>query len=298
MVSLENRIAYSLRINESQKLGAFNNLLLNKPIVLLQGYELSEPEEIYFGIVSAIQMGDKTAFEKHYSKKNKSKPSKDSPAPFVNDDFLIFSIILGVTKFNIDKSWIKSIVLIRSKNAVTTTLDNLLEDNFYSTSNLPEIVLMFLQLTNQELITNNFLDFTFKRIKENSALLESKSDLQILCAINAFDLIILLKEEPDGSEISLLKTFNSKFTQRAKILSWILQVGLLIGLLYGLLRLPIYSPTTVDLLNKYGYVFSVLGALGFTLLGNQLEFIRRKSQEVVMRMLGYPKELIKAFKEK
>jgi hypothetical protein len=293
MVPIEVKINYLNRISENPKLSAFNNLLIGKAISLPFGSDLSEADEIYFGIISAILSNDKISFEKHYNKKSKSNPSKESPAPFVNDDFLIFSIILGVSKFNIDKTWIKNIVSIRSKNAITTTLDNLLEENFYSTSNLPEIVLMFLQNINSSLITNDFLNSTFKRINENTVLLDSKSDFQILCAILAYNSIILLKESPEGSELHLLKSFDSRFVKRMKVLSWVLQLVLLIVLFYLLLQLPVYSPETIALIDDYGYLFTVLGALGFTFFGNQLGFIRRKTHELTMRLFGYPKGLIK-----
>lgn len=289
MVSIEKRMAYSSRINESPKLVAFNNLLLSRDTVHQQGNEISESDEIYFGIISAIQSSDKVAFEKYFNKKSKSKPSQESPSPFVNDDFLIFTIILGISKFNIDKSWIKSIVGIRSRNPITITLDNLIEENYFSTSNLPEIVLMFLQLINHNLVTNDFLNFTFKKINQNTNLFDSKSDFQILCAIHAYNSIIQFKEAPEGSEIQQLKLFNSRFFKRTKVLSWLLQAGLLIGFFYVLLMLPVYSPEVVKVINEYGYVFSVLGAIGMTFLGNQMGFIRRKSHEVTMGILGYPK---------
>jgi len=293
MVPIEDKLNYLNRISENPKLSAFNNLLIGKAISLPFVSDLSETDEIYFGIISAIQSNDKSAFEKHFDKKSKSNPSKESPAPFVNDDFLIFSIILGVAKFNIDKAWIKYIVSIRSKNPITTTLDNLLAENYYSTSNLPEIVLMFLQNINQSLITNAFLNSTFKKINENTALLESKSDFQILCAIHAYNSIVLLKEAPEGSEIQLLKSFDSRFSKRMKVLSWVMQLLILAGIIYGLLKLPKYSPETVDLIDDYGFAFTILGALGFTFFGNQLGFIRRKTNEFTMRLFGYPNGLIK-----
>lgn len=297
MVSIENKISYLNRIGNSPKLLAFNQLLMGKAISQLNGNDLSETDEIYFGIISAIQSNDKIAFEKHFDKKSKSNPSKESPAPFVNDDFLIFSIIVGVSKFKLDKSWIKYIVSIRSKNPITTTLDNLLAENYYSTSNLPEIVLMFLQKINSSLITNDFLNTTFKRINEDTALLDSKNDFQILCAIHAYNSIILLKEAPEGSEIQLLKSFDSRFVKRMKVLSWVLQLVFLIVLFYLLLQLPFYSPEAIALIDDYGYLFTVLGALGFTIFGNQLGFFRRKTHELTMRLFGYPKGLIKNNKE-
>ncbi|MFN3755550.1 MAG: hypothetical protein ACK4RM_01210 [Flavobacterium sp.] len=293
MVSIENKISYLSRIGDSPKLSAFNQLLTGKAIAQPISSDLSETDEIFFGIISAIQANDKSIFEKHYSKKSKSNPSKESPAPFVNDDFLIFSIILGVTKFNIDKAWIKSIVSIRSKNSITTTLDNFLTENHFSTSNLPEIVLMFLQHSNQNLITNDFLNTVFKNINENTALFESKSDFQILCAIHAYNSIIQLKEAPDGSVIQLLKSFDSRFVKRTKVLSWILQLGVFVGLMYILLNLPEYSPEIVSVIDNYEYLFNIMGALGFTFLGNQLGFFKRIFHELTMRLFGYPKGLIK-----
>lgn len=293
MVSIEEKIKYLNKISDNPKLSAFNHLLLGKAISLPLGTDLSDADEIYFGIITAIQSNDKTAFEKYYDRKSKSNPSKESPAPFVNDDFLVFSIIVGVSKFKLEKSWIKYIVSIKSKNPVTTTLDNLLAENYYSTSNLPEIVLMFLQNINSSLITNHFINSTFERINENTTLFDSKSDFQILCAIHAYNLIILLKVAPEGSEIKLLKSFDSKFVKRMNILSLVPLTCIFIGLIFGLLNLPIYSPKAIKIIERYDYVFTILGALGFTFLGNQIGFVRRKSHELTMGLFGYPKGLIK-----
>ena len=293
MVSLENKIGYQNRIGNSPKLSAFDHLLSNNSVILPDRNDLSETDEIYFGIVSAIQRNDKDAFDKYYRKKSKSNPNKESLAPFVNDDFLVFSIILGVTKFKIDKAWIKYIVSIRSRNPITTTLDNLLAENYYSTSNLPEIVLMFLQHINQALITNDFLNSTFEKINENTSLLESKSDFQILCAIHAYNSIILLKIAPEGSEIQLLKSFDSRFVKRMKVLSWVMQLLILTGIISGLLKLPDYSPEAIKIINDYGFVFTILSALGFTFFGNRLGSIRKRTHESTMRLFGYPKGLIK-----
>ncbi|NQT65494.1 MAG: hypothetical protein HQ554_04885 [FCB group bacterium] len=143
MVSIENKADYQLRINESPKLAAFNNLLLGKSFVPSLQQNLNESDKIYFGLVSAIHSNNKVVFETHYNKKKRSNPSKDSPTPFVNDDFLIFCLILGVIKFEYDKNWIKNIISIRSRNPITITFENILNENYYSKSNLPEIVLVF-----------------------------------------------------------------------------------------------------------------------------------------------------------
>lgn len=292
MVSLEDKINYLNGVSDNPKLSAFNQMLKGKAITQPNGIDLIESDEIYFGIISAIQSNDKKAFEKYYHKKNKSNPSKESTAPFVNDDFLIFTIILGVSKFNIDKSWVNYIVSIRSKNIITTTLDNLLTENYYSTGNQPEIVLMFLQHINQSLITKDFLNSTFKRINENTALFDNKSDFQILCAIHAYYSIILLKEAPQGSEINLLKEFNNSFVKRIKVLSWFIQTAILIAVFYGGVEIVSRFPAVKKIIDQLGSVLKALGIFGLSQLGNLFPIMKRKVNEIIFRLFGYPKALI------
>jgi len=292
MVSIENRFSYMEKINESPKLRAFHHFLLGKDFGSLPD-NISELDEQFFKILSAIQTNNKTAFEEIYDRKSKSNPSKDSPAPFVNDDYLIFCLIIAVTKFGIDKTWIKKIISIRNRNTTTITFENILNENFSSTSNYAEVILVFLNLCKQSSINNSLISLTYKSITENITLLKNRNDFQILCAFIAYDLIILRKEVSEGNEISLLKNFNQKFISRIKVLSWILQASILAALIYGLLKLPIYTPQVVVFIEKYNFIFTLLGVSGFTFLGNQIPLIKNKSQELLMRLLGYPKGLIK-----
>jgi hypothetical protein len=292
MVSIENRVLYMERINESSKLKAFHNFLLGKEISSLSNSNISETDEQFFKLLSAIQLDNKATFEEIYAKKSKSNPTKESPAPFVNDDYLIFCLIIGVSKFYIDKTWIKNILSIRNRNATTITLENILNENYASTSNQAEVVLMYLQLWNQSKINNNLLNSAYKSITENITLLENRNDFQILCAFRAYDLIIEQKEASEGSEITALKVFNQNFIKRIKVLSWVLQIGISFGLVYTILKLPKYSPEIVAFLDKNGYVFNIFGALGITLFSNIFPLIRNKSIELLMLLFGYPKELI------
>lgn len=288
MVSLEEKMNYNLRIINSPKLTAFHKLLLGKSIVI-QKMDLNDSDEIYFGIINAIQAENKTQFELYFNKKNKSNPNKESPSPFVNDDFLIFCLIVGIFKFNIDRVWIKNIISIRSRNSITETLENIINENYLSKSNLYEIVFVFFNLCNQSLITNEFLTTTFKSIAENVNLFESRSDFSIICSITAYDKIIELKESPDGSEIKLLRQFNSKFLRRVKILSWVTQNFAIIILLSSLVKLVSSNTAVKTFFDNYD---PILGVLGLSLVGNFVPIFKKKSYEIILRLLGYPKELI------
>lgn len=293
MVSIDNRVSYMERINESLKLKAFHHFLLGKEIASLSHSNISETDEQFFKLLSALQTNNKTVFEEIYTKKSKSNPTKETPAPFVNDDYLIFCLIIGITKFGIDKTWIKNILSIRNRNIITITFENILNENFASNSNQTEIVLIYLHLYNQSKINNDLLNLAYKSITENTKLFESKNDFQILCSLIAYDLIIYQKEASKGSEITALKKFNHNFSKRIKILSWILQALIFFGFIYGLLRVPNYTPEVIMFIDKYNFVFTLLGVSGFTLLGNQIPFIKNKSQKLLMKLFGYPKELTK-----
>jgi hypothetical protein len=293
MVPLEEKFIYQVRINESPKLSAFNNLLLSKPIIKLDIADLNESDEIFFSIVNAIQTNNKTLFEAYFNKKNKSNPSKESLSPFVNDDFLIFCLIVGILKFGCDRNWIKNIISLRGRNSFTITFDNLINENLYSKSNLPEIVLMYFKLRDQALITNDFLTTTFKSISGNPSLFESKSDFHILCSVRAYDLIIELKESTDSSEVDLLKRFNRKFLARIKVTSWLVQTVILISLLYSTIEIISLKPEIKTFFDKIGSVLKVFGLFGISQLGNVFPIIRKKLYELILRLFGYPKELIK-----
>ncbi len=292
MVSLENKSNFFSRINENQKLAAFNSFLLNRPIPKSINEDLNESEEIYYGVLNAIQANNHSNFESCYNRKNKSSPSKDSPSPFVNDDFLIFSLIIGIIRFGFDREWIKKIISIRAKNPTTTTLENILNENYYSKSNLFEIVLMYLHLNDPSLINNDLLNNTFKSISENVKLFESKSDFQIICSLRAYDLIIELKEAPNGSTIDLLKKFNLRFLRRIKILTSITQAVLLIFFFYALIKLISYLPFLREFFEKYDPVFTILSVLGLSLIGNLIPVVKKKLYDVTLRLFGYPKKLV------
>lgn len=279
------------RVNESPKLKVFHHFLLGNEISYLSNND-SNLDEQFFKLVLAIQTNNKTLFEEIYIKKSKSNPSKDSPAPFVNDDYLIFSMIIGICKFGTEKNWIKNIISIRNRNVTTITFENILNENYSSISNQAEIVLTFLSLYNQSKINNDLLNAALKSITENTNLLENKNDFHTLCAFKAYDFVIYQKEASEGNEITLLKNFNQKFKTRIKFLSWILRAGISFYLVYAAIKLPKYSAETVNVLNEYEFLFNVLGIFGITLVSNLIPFVKRKSQELLMRLFGYPKELI------
>ena len=157
---------------------------------------------------------------------------------------------------------------------------------------MPEIVLCFLSLTNKSLINNDLTNRAYFKIKDDFKLFDNQNDFKILCTLNAYDIIIDLKEIPRGSRISLLEKFDKKFNKRITVIFLIIQVVFFYGIISLLISLPNYNPKVIDLIEKYNYVFTFFGALGLSLIGNQVAIYKDKIKELIKMALGYPKELI------
>jgi hypothetical protein len=297
MVSLEKKTDYISKIKNVPKLEAFYNLLFSRKTYVSQNKNLSESDRIYYGLLNGIIANDKTEFRNFYDKKSKANPQKGSSSPFINDDFLIFLVILGVELFNIDKGWINHIISLRARNKITITFENILNENYYSKSNSSEVVLVFFQLVKQSLINNDFLTTTYKNITKIDSVFEMKNDFHIICILKAYDIIIELKEAIPGNKIKLLKEFDIKFRKRIKYLNWFIQACVFFLFLYLLGKYLSSIPETEQFFKKYGFIFTILGALGLTISGNIIPYIKKKSANFLMKLFGYPKELIKSDKK-
>jgi hypothetical protein len=294
MVPLEEQISYFQRIESTPKLFAFKNMLSGQPILFPNGnLQISDTEKIYYEITIAIQTDDKGKFLEFFNKKNKSNPSKDNPPPFVHDDFLIFSLIIGIMKFDCDRAWIKSVISTRIKNNITNTFENILNGNFNHSDNIREVIFMYFNLINQCNISSDLANETFMRINANNQFFQSKNDFIIICTILSYNRIVELKTLPDSNENQLLKSFEIKFTKRIKILAWFIQTIILTILVYILYEVISAKPEIKTLFDRVGSIIKITALIGISQLGNILPWIKKWFYQILLSALGYPKELFK-----
>jgi hypothetical protein len=293
MVSLEEQLTYSQRIETTPKLSALKNMLSRQVVCFPnEDLQISDTDTIYYEITTAIQTNDKNKFVEFFNKKNKSNPNKDTPPPFVHDDFLIFSIIIGVVKFDGDRVWIKNVVSTRTKNKTTTTFENILNGNFNHSENIKSIVFMYFQLIDQSKISSDFANETFASINANTQLFQDKNDLIIICTLLSYNRIVELKTLPDSNENKLLKSFETKFTKRIKILAFVIQSIILILMFYGLYEIITIKPEIKSLFDKIGSIIKITALVGISQLGNIFPWLRNLFYKTLLSAFGYPQKLI------
>jgi hypothetical protein len=294
MVSLEEQMLYSQRVENTPKLSAFKNMLSGQSILYPNSnLQISDTEKIYYEIIIAIQTGDKNKFVEFFNKKNKSNPNKDNLPPFVHDDFLIFSLIIGIIKFGCDKKWVKYIISIRTKNNIATTFENILNGNFSHSENIKEVVFMYFNLIDQNRISSDLVNETFTSINANNQLFQNRNDFIIICTILSYNRIIELKTLPDNNDNQLLKSFETKFTKRIKILAWFIQTIILALLVFVIYEVISAKPEIKILFDKIDSIFKITALIGISQLGNISSWMKKWFYQILLSALGYPKELLK-----
>jgi hypothetical protein len=293
MVSLEEQLTYSQRIETTPKLSALKNMLSGQVICFPNGdLQISDTDKIYYEITTAIQTNDKNRFVEFFNKKNKSNPSKDTPQPFVHDDFLIFSLIIGIVKFDCDRVWIKNVISTRTKNKITTTFENILNGDFNHSENIKSIVFMYFHLIDQSEISADIANETFTSINSSNQLFQNQNDFITICAILSYNRIIELKTLPDNSDYQLLKLFETKFTKRIKILAWFIQTIILAFLVFVIYEVISAKPEIKILFDKVGSILKVTALIGISQLGNISPWIKKWFYQILLSAFGYPHKLL------
>lgn len=280
MVSIEERYSYLETIMSNSKLLAFYNMVFGKPIIIGNESEIPEIDDIYFKVLVSISNNDEKKFQDLYLNLSRKIPNKDNPQPFIHNDLLIFSVIVGALKFNQNKEWIKSVVLSRKRNTTTITFENILNEDYLSRVNECELVITLLFLCNLPSYDNEYLNASYSKIVE-SRFIPPINDIKLICSLKAYDLIILLKNIDSTGEYNKLITFEKKFLKRTNVISLVLYNGIGLVAVYHILKIDkinnLFQNTNLD---------ELLGVLGVTIF-NFSSKLRLFTQKLVAIFLGY-----------
>ncbi|NDW11080.1 hypothetical protein [Dysgonomonas sp. 520] len=283
MVFVENKNTFLSKIEESNILKLFYCFLQNNSLQInLEDYQ-SQTDKDYASFIQALISNDKSSFTHLYNQFCKKKPSATSP--WVNNDFLIFSLIVGVFRFDIDKRWIINVINTRNTQDVTqlkinTTLKNIISNNFASNDNLQGIVLVF-----QYLLYGNFsIDVTkslYQRVTNDPELFSGKHDFYTCIALRAIEVIVDSKDFSNAKEIHDLKNFSELFLKRVDRISKFLRSSIILTA-SGLLIFYIWKYD--ETWGKIDIIGGVLGSGGLFSLWKVLYNILKKG---LLKLLGY-----------
>ncbi len=257
MVSIVERSSYISELRKNPKVNCLFGFLFGSS-------SKDYGDDNFSQIIKSLERNDKVKFNQIYKELNSREPSNH--LPYVHDDFLLFSLILGCKKFNIDLSWVKRILSVRSTtdvegNLITISLINIIENNFLSQNNNFGIILSFESILNQKYTSwQERKLFYIDIIKEKFPFYSS--DLLNLLALKAYDIVILEGDESRESKYNRLSSFETSFLNRinnlSKVLHWTLNLLLICLLLYFYVN----DSSFKSLLTDNSVIVSILGLGG------------------------------------
>lgn len=283
MVFIEEKHSFLRNLSDQPKQMALFALVSDESFQTPQN-DISETDAIYYSSIRAIKANSKEEFNIQFDKISKRKVSENSTAPFIHDDFLIFTLVIGVLKFECKKEWLLGVIRNRAKSATTTTFENLLTGNYQSKANIQSLVLVFLFLLDKSKVINELLVEAYNSMSDTKQ--SYNSEFIRIIHYRSFDIIIQFKLPRDTDEISRLLEFETRFKKRISIFSIITYNVFMTLILYGAYQVLQYLPEDKKLVvNDLNLIIGFGAILGLS--GNFIPKLKTKFKELILRGFGY-----------
>lgn len=286
MVSLINKLAVRSRYSDKPKIAKFTQLIEGIPNIET-GESTNDTDRIYYQLIIALAKGNKVNFEQAYAEFSRRTPSSQSP--WLYDNFMIFVLMLGICKYNIDSAWINNALLQRdnhnqSLQNINRTFRSLLIQNYQSLDNIVEIVVVFLNFLKLPQLSASVLDHTFQKLSRDSDLLQGQDDFLVIMSLRAHDVIVLTKDTPDAIEAVNLKKFRMLFLRRTDVIRDVIYFGLLTAMLVFALMYYRDHKWLKDFVDDLG---AILQVIGIALFASFNKWIRRILKLGLLLIFGY-----------
>lgn len=283
VVFIEERHNYLSTLPEQSKQTAFFRLVFDETYQVPLS-ETAETDNIYYSSIQSIKRNSKEEFNRHYNKISKRKISENSIAPFIHDDFLIFTLIIGVRKFDCQMDWLLDVIRKRAKSTITTTFENLLIGNYQSKVNIQSIVLVFLFLLDKSKLNNEHLLEAYKAITNTHQ--SYHSDFIRIIHYRAFDIVIQLKLPREMDDVSRLIRFETRFKKRIRVFTYFAYNLFLILILFGAYKVLRSLPEDKKLIvNDLNLIIGLAAVIGLS--GNFFPRIKKGLLNLMLKIFGY-----------
>jgi len=283
MVPLNEKILLDQLLLESPKAFALFSYLSGKEINTPQD-GCSETDRTYYSMLNALRTSNKNLFKQCYDDLSQRRVLKE--LPIIYDNYLLFVLITGVTKFNLNGDWIKSVIVLRDTNnepekAITASFNHLLNKNYLTTEGIPSIILATLIKQEGE-INTTILRNSFEANKGIGQYLERDLFLTSIYLYTS-DYIISISIGQDGID---LKKFEGSFLRKIGLLQNLLYVFILILLVLLWFYLVKHYPQIKELANTLGILLQLIG-IGLLAFG--LNKIKSLFGKLLKLFFGYKK---------
>lgn len=265
MVSLIDRSPYLQNLVTNEKTRIFYEFLYSQANLKFQDdTDLIAADKIFLNVLISLRNNDEKLFFENYNEISKRSPSAESSSlPFINDDFLIFSLIVGVFKFNGNRDWLISVLEKRKCSneectRMLTTYRNILAENYISQENHFGMILVFQNLILQDILSGKEKSHYYQLIS-SSIFPHFKSEFLNLIELKSFDLLnseSLISADSDFNASKRKLGLVNKRIEQISITLYLILWGIVIGVVIWLYRT---NETIKNVIQDYEAIFGFVG---------------------------------------
>lgn len=281
MVSIEDSYTIQETIDNNYKSKNFYKFLNGEHVV---SHDSVTPRE-FIPLINSVTEDSKSKFDALYEEY--TKRDIDESSPFVYDNYLIFSLVVGVLKYNHNCEWLIKLLIFRESNinepekSITISFKNLLKKNYSSKEGITSIVLAGLLLLENPDVNKELL---VQVIRSNSNYITSAKKDFFLGAIILFTNDYIQAVSTSTENIRLEK-FEKKFLYRVKHLEYFFYVCI-IAFVAVFWYVLVNEYPIVDI--YISQLNTVLGFFGIAILGFNQK-IRKVFGAIIKWWFGYKK---------
>lgn len=233
MVYIEEQSTYLNQFVNSPIRRILNEILLDELGELSS--DLLNAGDIALNLLISVKSNDHQQAVKYYTILSKRQPTKESH--WIYDNFVLFSIICTIRKFELDSEWIKNVIDISYPGAdpinkkIKDTFKNILAGNYNSKGDFHQISLVYQHLAVDEYYNNEAINKMFHHLWLKSFPFFEDNFLNIM-SIKAIEISVLKKELLTDLQSYYLNNFIPSFNTRADLLAKFLSRFIISGLIF------------------------------------------------------------------
>ncbi len=284
MVFVEEKSDYLQKIEEENDLFFLKEYLWQKSVI-----PITDESKTVHKLIFALVQNDVAPLKEIIEDYSNREPNSQSS--YINNDLIIFLFVCIVQKFNLQQQWLINFVEQRKseeeeKKSITRTFQNLLNENLASKDNYFEIVIIYKEIIGKVETNQHLLNETYEKLSKQSFPFYDSQFLNLI-SLRAVDLIILWKGLDDYNEFKNLKNFSQVFDDRVKkisnFISWFC-IAFFLGLT-GYFSYKLFFGTQAEK-NLFSQIFSVLGAIGVSVVGVGRKKVEEFFNNVLKKLFG------------
>lgn len=209
-------------------------------------------------------------FKENYQKLCGRKILKEQPIAY--DNYLLFTLIIGTSKYGLNNDWIRSVISLRDttnnpEKLITISFLNLLNENYLTTDGISSLILSALLSINEGRVNSAIVKNAHKA---NESICQFLGKDLFLCSIylSSEHYIIAVSI---GDEAIALRKFESIFLRRIRQLQNVLYFLTVAFLILTWLFLIKRYPQVKELANDIGVLLQLIGIGLFAFFLNKMK---------------------------